>query len=200
MKIDPSDLRGSQVYRLIISCVVPRPIAWVGTRSLEGHDNLAPFSYFMGVASSPPILAFSCARADREGSLKDTARNVLETGVLTISIASEHLLDAVHATASRLGPEDSEFEHVGLTPVEGELVAAPRPAEALVSCECRLHQALDLESTHLILAEVLRFHIADHLLNEDGVVDETKLKPLARLGPHGYAGLGPILTPSTKGR
>lgn len=200
MNIDAAELSGRKAYKLMISLLVPRPIAWVGTRSADGRNNLAPFSYFMGVSSRPPILAFSVARADREGALKDTARNILDTEVMTVSIVSEHLLDPMHRSSSRFPPEVDEFAETGMTAVDGERVAAPYPAQAGVSMECRLHQAIDLGSTHLFLAEVLRYHIDDALLNEDGLVDELKLRPVARLGPAGYAGLGSILAPGTEGR
>ncbi len=195
MIIDPQDQRGSHVYRLMTSLLVPRPIAWVGTRDDAGRDNLAPFSYFMGVASRPALVAVSIARRDREGSLKDTAANLLASGVCSISIVSEDALTAMHATASRLAPGESEFEHAGLEAIDCELVAAPRPAGARVALEGRLHSAHDLSTTHLCVIEIVRMHVADELLTEDGLVDERALQPVARLGPSGYASLGALLEP-----
>jgi len=199
MKIDPAEMGGREAYRLMTSLLVPRPIAWVGTRSTDGVDNLAPFSYFMGVSARPMRVAISVARAGKDG-IKDTAANILATSVLTISIASEALLGPMHRSSSRFPPEVSEFTETGLTAVDGEVVAAPRPAEAPVTLECRLFQAIDLGNTHLILADVVYLHARDELLREDGTVDEFKLQPLARLGPGGYAGLGLPLTPDTEGR
>ncbi len=199
MHTDAAALTGREVYHLMTSLLVPRPIAWVGTRSAGGRNNLAPFSYFMGVSSRPPILAFSAARADKQGRLKDTARNILETSVMTISIVSEHLLTPMHRSGARFPPEVDELAEVGLSAAEGDRVAAPYPAEAGVSMECRLHRAIDLGSTHLFLAEVLRYHIDEALLREDGLVDERRLRPVARLGPGGYAGLGAPLTPGGDG-
>lgn len=199
MKIDPATLPSRDAYRLMTSLLVPRPIAWVGTRSPTGVDNLAPFSYFMGVSARPMLMAFSVARAGK-GKVKDTALNVLSTRALTISVVSEDLLDPMHQSSSRFPPEVSEFAEVGLTPVPGDVVAAPRPAEAPVSLECTLHTAMDLESVHLFIAEVQHIHVRDDLLREDGTVDEEKLRPVGRLGPAGYAGLGSILTPGVKGR
>ena len=195
MIIDPPSQRGSHVYRLMTSLLVPRPIAWIGTRDAQGRDNLAPFSYFMGVASRPALVAVSIARRNREGELKDTAANLLETGVCSVSIVSEDALSSMHGTASRLEPGQSEFDHVGLEPVDCELVAAPRPACARVAMEARLHSAHDLGSTHLCVLEILRLHIDDALLTEDGLVDELALRPVARLGPSGYAALGALLEP-----
>lgn len=199
MNLDPNTLSGRDAYRLMTSFVVPRPIAWVGTRSPLGVDNLAPFSYFMGVSARPMLLAFSVARAG-EGRVKDTASNILATQVLTVSIASEALLDPMHRSSSRFPAEVSEFEATGLTPVDGVAVAAPRPAEAPVSMECTLHKVMDLGSVHLFIVEVQHIHLQDAILREDGTVDEAKLRPIGRLGPGGYAGLGSILTPGTEGR
>ena len=199
MKIDPNALPSREAYRLMTSFLVPRPIAWVGTRSPTGVDNLAPFSYFMGISARPMLLAISVARAGK-GRVKDTAMNVLATKALTISIVSEDLLDPMHRSSSRFPPEVSEFEETGLTPVPGDVVAAPRPAEAPVSLECTLHQAMDLGNVHLFIAEVQHIHVRDALLRDDGTVDEDKLRPVARLGPAGYAGLGSFLTPDVEGR
>lgn len=191
MRIDPDSLRVVEVYRLMTSALVPRPIAWVGTRSREGVDNLAPFSYFMGVSSRPPALAISVSRR-AGGLLKDTARNILETGVFTVSIAGVAQAVALNATSADLPPDQSEFALAGLVPLDGERVAAPRPAEAAVSFECALQHALDLDSTHLIVGQVRLLHLDDAVIGPDGLVDAARLDPLARLGGADYAGLGEI--------
>lgn len=175
----------------MISMIVPRPIAWVGSRSAEGVDNLAPFSFFMGVGSAPPMIALSVARA-AGGALKDTARNLLANGQLTLSLPMVAEVAQVAASAAALPPEVSEFEALGLARVEGLRVAAARPAAAGLSMECVVRHALDLGSTHLFVAEVLMFHVAPGLLEagprprvRDGATD-----PLARLGGADYAALG----------
>ena len=202
MQIDAASLSGRELYRLLTSIVVPRPIAWVGSRSASGVDNLAPFSYFMGVSSKPPAVAISVARAGRN-QLKDTGQNILQSGEFTVSIPSVDHLGAVATTAARFGPEVSEFVRAGLTPVPGHKVLAPFPAEARVALECRVIHTHDLGTTHLIVGEVLWFHLRDDVLvEEDGrsLVDASHLDPLARLGGIDYAALGRQLqqpTPST---
>lgn len=191
MQLDPSTLSPRDVYRWMTSLVVPRPIAWTGTRGRDGVDNLAPFSYFMGVSSRPPAIAISVARAGR-GLLKDTARNILETAEFTVSIASVPHATALNQTSAAFAPEISEFEAVGLTAVPGVRVAAPRPAEARVAMECRLIHSHDLGSVHLLVGEVLLFHVDEQVLGPDGLVRAEALDPLCRLGGAEYAGLGPI--------
>ncbi len=175
------------------SLLVPRPVAWTGTRSAQGVDNLAPFSYFMGVSSRPPGLAISVARG-RGGALKDTARNILETGAFTVSMTSRDLAEPMNATSAELPPEASEFETAGLTPVDGLRVAAPWPREARASMECRLWQTLDLGSTHLFVGEIVLFHVRDELLDQDGAVIARALDPVSRLGGADYATLGEIFS------
>ncbi|MAY79994.1 MAG: hypothetical protein CL930_04330 [Deltaproteobacteria bacterium] len=189
MKIDPQELESLAAYKLALSLIVPRPIAWVGSRSPCGTDNLAPFSYFMGVSTKPPSLAISVARG-RGGTLKDTAKNILETGVFTVSMASYALSQQMVATSAQMDPDISEFEAVGLTAVDGELISAPRPADALASMECRLVHSHDMESTHLLVGEVLRYHLADEIIREDAkghrVVDLQSLDAIGRLGGREY--------------
>lgn len=193
MLIDPQTTPPRDLYRLMVSLLIPRPIAWTGTRSKDGVNNLAPFSYFMGVSSKPPALAISVARGPR-GALKDSARNILETGVFTVSLVSRPLAEAMNATSEALPPEVSEFDAVGLTPIDGDRVAAPRPAEASASMECRLWHTLDLGSTHLLVGEILLFHLDEALMTADGLVDPRALNPVARLGGLDYAALGDIFS------
>jgi flavin reductase (DIM6/NTAB) family NADH-FMN oxidoreductase RutF len=197
MQIDPANLRVRDTYHLMTSLLVPRPIAWVGSRSPEGDDNLAPFSYFMGVSSKPPALAISVARG-RGGLLKDTARNILETKVFTVSMVSRVLGPPMKGSSAPLAREESEFEATGLVAVEGELVAAPRPAAALAAMECRCIHAHDMGSTHLLVGEILRWHFAEGVVvtGPDGgpVVDVRALDPIARLGGGDYTALGEVFS------
>ncbi len=194
MEVQASALRGRELYRLLTSIIVPRPIAWVGTRSRSGVDNLAPFSFFMGVTSKPPSVAISVAQAGR-GVLKDTARNISETGVFTVSIPSVDHLSEVAKSAGRYPESVSEFEQARLTARSGSQVDAPFPTEAGVALECRCIHTHDLGTARLLVGEILTFHIHDELVNvSDGRmrVDSVRLDPLARLGGIDYAALGAL--------
>lgn len=193
MQLDPQRAHPRDLYRLMTSLIVPRPIAWTGTRSAAGVNNLAPFSYFMGVSNRPASLAISVSRGPG-GALKDTARNILETGVFTVSIVSRPLSEAMNASSAALPPEVSEFDAVGLTPIDGDRVAAPRPAEARASMECKLWRSVDLDSVHLLVGEILLFHVDEALLNAEGGVDARALDPVSRLGGLDYADLGDIFS------
>lgn len=189
MHVSASSLDRAAAYRLFISAVVPRPVAWVGSTSAEGVDNLAPFSYFMGVSAAPPMLAFSVARL-RDGGLKDTARNVLATGEFTVSIPEESTLDAMHQTSAAY--RISEFDGAGVVRAPSVRVAPPRVAAARVALECRVHQTLDVGNALLVIGEVLEFHIADELW-DNGEVRLEDYHPVARLGGDAYTTLGRVL-------
>ena len=118
-RLDAPSLGKAGNYFLMTSILVPRPIGWLGTRSAQGVDNLAPFSYFMGVSSEPALVAVSIARG-RGGALKDSARNLLDNGQGTLSVVSAELLEAMHQSSAPYGPEVSEFEAAGLTAVAAE--------------------------------------------------------------------------------
>src|SRR5919205_2677504 len=128
MRIDPREHSARDVYRLMVGAIVPRPIAWVSTRAEDGTFNLAPFSFFTGVCEDPPTLCFSVLW--RPGAKKDTLRNVEASRVFVVNVVSEDLGQAMDLTAADVPPGVSEFELAGLTPVPGDLVSAPRVAEA----------------------------------------------------------------------
>jgi flavin reductase (DIM6/NTAB) family NADH-FMN oxidoreductase RutF len=186
MRIDPGDLPPGAAYPLLISTIVPRPIAWVSTLSPDGRPNLAPFSFFMGVAADPPTLAVAIGR--RRGAVKDTARN-LETGrEFVVNVVTADLATLMVLTAGDFGPEVNEFAEVGLTPVPSQRVKPPRVGESPVNMECRLERLLTIgrSGTTLAIGEVVLFHIADDLWTGRDV-DVSRLNPLGRLGGALYA-------------
>ncbi len=185
--IDPSDHSAREVYALMISAIVPRPIALVSTTDGKGGRNLAPFSYFMGVASAPPVLAISTV-SRRDGEKKDTLRNIEATREFVVNVVSEPMAEAMNLSSGDFPFGQDEFEHARLTPVAGVRVAAPRVAESPVQMECRLERILEVgtQPAYLFLGEVLLFHVREDVLT-DGRIDVGKLKPVARLGGSDYA-------------
>lgn len=193
MQIDLSTLSPGRAYRFLISAVVPRPIAFVSTLSPEGAGNLAPFSYFMGVGPSPPTIAISVIR--RRGQLKDTARNILETGEFVVNSATEEIADQVNRASGDYAAGIDEFALTGLTPTASVKVKPPRVAECAVQLECRVYRAMDIGNapflSSLIVGEVLLAHVRDDLW-EEAMIRADRLKPIARLGAANYAKLGEI--------
>lgn len=191
MRIDPATLSPGRRYFLMISCIIPRPIAWVGTNNEDGSHNLAPFSFFNAFSATPPILGIGFAPHEEKGE-KDTLRNIRRTGELTVNLATVAQAEKLVETSVDLDYGEDEFLHAGVTPLSSELIAAPRVAESPVSFECGVWEikALGEAGSVLLLAEVKLLHIQDTLLNYYGVVDPHKLDALARLGGISYSGLG----------
>lgn len=190
MRLDFAALGAAEAYRWMTATVTPRPIAWVSTRSADGVDNLAPFSFFQVVCDDPPTLMLSIgARAD--GGEKDTLRNLRERGELVIQLVSMAQADAMNATAAGFPHGVSEFERCGVAATLSERVAPLRVAGAAVAFECVLASILpypaERPSHHLVFAEVLLAHIDDAALGDARHIDPAKLDLVGRLGGSAYA-------------
>jgi flavin reductase (DIM6/NTAB) family NADH-FMN oxidoreductase RutF len=182
--LDAATMPAAEAYRLLAGLVVPRPIAWVSTRSAAGMVNLAPHSFFNAVADDPPHIVFSI------GHDSDTLRNLRHDPGFVVGLVSCALAEQMELTAVDFGPAESELAWAGLTPAPSRFVAAPRVAEAKASLECRCTAIHALGGNHLVIGEVLAFHVAPEVLR-DGRVDLHALDPLCRLGG-AYASLGPV--------
>ena len=171
--------------------VGPRPIGWISTRSTAGTLNLAPYSFFNGFNYTPPIIGFSSV------GYKDSLRNIEQTGEFSWNLVTRSLAEAMNQTCAAVGPDISEFDLAGLTPVDSQLIAAPRVAESPVSFECRCTQIIQLQniageklSTWLVLGEVVGVHIDAGLL-KDGVYDTAAADHILRGGgPADYFTVG----------
>lgn len=181
MIIDPSELDSHSVYKLLIGAVVPRPIAWVSSRSRDGILNLAPYSFFNAVSREPPMLAISIGpRTGGEDYPKDTLTNLRESQEFVINIVSVALGNAMHETAFNHPPEVDEFERAGVTPVPCEVIKTPRVAEARINMECTVEHILRLGIDHLVIGRMQRFHVDDALYS-NGRIDTQGLDPLGRM-------------------
>lgn len=181
MIIDPSELDNVSVYKLLAGSVLPRPIAWVSTRSQDGILNLAPFSFFTVASRQPPMLAISIGpRTDGEEYAKDTLTNIRETKEFTINIVSVELANAMFETAKNHPPEVDEFIRANVTASDCEFIKAPRVAEAKIAMECTVEKILELGSDYLVIGQMHRYHVEDELI-DNGRIDIKKLDPLGRM-------------------
>ena len=187
LSLVPADLSPRDVYRLLISSVVPRPISWVSTIGLDGTLNLAPFSFFNAVGGNPPTVVISVSQ--RKGDPKDTFRNIRDTGEFVVNIVTEELATAMNESSGEWAYHVDEFERAQVTPALSIEVKPPRVAESPISMEVKMTQIIPVDDTHytLILGRVVRFHIREELLRPNGLIDADKLRPLARLGGDEYA-------------
>jgi flavin reductase (DIM6/NTAB) family NADH-FMN oxidoreductase RutF len=191
--LDATTMDTATAYRLLVGAVVPRPVAWITTRSRDGIVNAAPFSSYNYVAHSPPMVAVNIG--SRDGQLKDTARNIVETGEFVVNVATLDAMDMMHGCSADYPAETSEPQALGIELIGSERVAAPRVAVSPIQMECRLERAITLGRglNTLYIGEVLMFHLADTVY--DGRhIDSVKLRPIARLGGPLYAELGPLHT------
>lgn len=198
MQIDPADLSPKDLYLLMTSVIVPRPIAWVSTRRDDGALNAAPFSYFQALSSAPPTVMVSIGRR-RDGSPKDTLANIEATKEFVVNVVSEESAERMVQTSFEYEYGVSEFEQVGLEIVPSDRVQPPRIGECAVAMECRLQQVLTVGSSSIVIGEVQLFHLNDEVVGPDGLADPTRLRPLGRLGGSGYAPLRDLWTISREG-
>ena len=167
--------------------VAPRPIGWISSISATGEVNLAPYSFFNGVNSRPPMVMFAS-----EGR-KDSVRNIEETGEFVCNLATWDLREAMNATSAPLPHGVNEMERAGLAAAPSVLVKPPRVAAAPCALECKLVRIVPLETHrhqpvdgHVVFGEVIGVHIDDRYL-VNGVLDTAALKPIARCGYDQYA-------------
>jgi flavin reductase (DIM6/NTAB) family NADH-FMN oxidoreductase RutF len=184
MHIKPSDITEKEVYKLLIGSILPRPIAFVSTIGEDG-PNLAPFSYFTCVSTSPPMVAFSLQPGPY--GPKDTLRHIRENGEFVVNIVSRSFIDKVNIAATDFAPGINEFEQAELTETPSLLVKPPGVAESLVNLECRKYTILELGKDTLVIGEVVSFHVNDDVLLERYRIDLDKLDPVGRLAGNLYS-------------
>ncbi|MFT4625895.1 MAG: flavin reductase (DIM6/NTAB) family NADH-FMN oxidoreductase RutF [Myxococcota bacterium] len=197
MLIDLTTLGGGPVYHLMTQTVIPRPIAWILTANDDSGLNLAPFSYFTAVSSSPPILMVSIGpRPDR--TPKDTRRNIERGGWFVVHIAPSSLLGALNGSAGGLAPGESEVTAQGLDTAAVTDWPLPRLVGPKVAYLCKLHQVVELGAQGLMFGEITSAWLDDAVVsvNDRGrlKVHADKVDPLARLGAAEYATLGDVLS------
>jgi flavin reductase (DIM6/NTAB) family NADH-FMN oxidoreductase RutF len=193
VQLDPDVLPPAAVYKLLIGCVVPRPIAWVSTADAAGVANLAPFSFFMGITGNPPTIAFSSGpRGGESGAstgAKDTLANVRATGEFVVNVVDDDRAEQMNLTAGDYPPEVDEIALAGLTAAPGVKVRAPRVVEAPISLECRMVQIIPVGRGphHLVLGEIVHFHVRDDVYDPaTGRIDMHRLRPVGRLAGNAY--------------
>lgn len=180
-------MAGRDFYRLLNSLVVPRPIAWVSSRSAAGVDNLAPHSFFTVASVSPAIVQFTSV------GVKDTLRNILATGDFVVNFTPEELFEEVNATGTDFDESESEFDRAGLNREPSRSVASMRVAESPAAIECRLHSTLEIGDCTLVFGEVTHVAVATAALEGTHPMID-RLRPLSRLGRDEWGTMGEVQT------
>jgi flavin reductase (DIM6/NTAB) family NADH-FMN oxidoreductase RutF len=184
MQYDPREMPSSDIYRLMIALVIPRPIAFISTMSPDGRLNLAPFSYFIAISSKPALVGISFTH--RPDDPKDTLRNIRETGEYVINVVSEELFEPMVKTSGEWPREVNEFEVSGLATRPSRIVKPPAVAGSPAHLECRLERELLLGNGTFVVGEVVAIDVDDAMYT-DGYVDAMKVRPVGRLAGEFYS-------------
>lgn len=187
MFFDFAEMSGRESYKLLSSTIVPRPIAWVVTRSELGLVNAAPFSFFNAFSGDPPVICIGIG--EMRGRQKDTMANLCATGEFVVNMVSYALVDAMNLTSFAYAPGVNELEIAGLQTVESMHVAPPRIALSPASFECKVRQFINLGDTNnLVIADVLAGHILDSAISDAKKcrVDSAKLDLVGRMESPGW--------------
>ena len=180
----PRDVAERTVYRTLTAAVVPRPIGWISSVDSRGNDNLAPYSFFNVVCVDPPIVMFS-HNQHVEGRMKDTPRNVLDTGEFVHNVVIDSVAERMHRTSAEVPADMSEFDVFDIRRAESTHVTPPRVADAPVAFECSLCRSIDLGSHGLILGEIVYVHLSEAVAS-NGELDLEHLNPVGRLSAGQY--------------
>ncbi|MGB0980144.1 MAG: flavin reductase family protein [Croceimicrobium sp.] len=187
---DLNALSGKDAHQHLLSAVGPRPIAFASTIDEDGQANLSPFSYFGVFSSNPPILAFSPARRVRNNTTKDTLHNAQSTGEVVINVVNYDIVQQMSLSSTEYATGVNEFHKAGLTPIPSDIVKPYRVKESPVQFECKVNDIIALGENggagNMIICEVVRMHVDESVLNENGITDSTKLDLVARMGANWY--------------
>lgn len=168
--------------------VTPRPIGWISTRGSDGHDNLAPYSFFNAVAYFPPQVMFSSTSAKEDrGDTKDSVSQIRDTGVFCVNIVEYAMKDVMNQTSGAWDREVDEFDLAGIEKAECDTINCARVAAAPANLECKLTQIVQLpgEANFAVFGEVTGVHMRDDCL-VDGIFDVLRYNPLSRMGYRDY--------------
>lgn len=191
LSIDPKELPTPKLHAYLQSSVGPRPIAFASTIDRNGTPNLSPFSFFNVFSANPPILIFSPSRRVRDNTVKHTLLNAELNREVVINVVNYNIVQQASLSSTEYAAGVNEFEKAGLTMLPSDIVKPFRVKESPVQFECRVNDiiALGIEggAGNLILCEVVKMHIDEAILDENGAIDQHKIDLVSRLGGNWYS-------------
>ncbi|HXH01981.1 MAG TPA: flavin reductase family protein [Candidatus Competibacteraceae bacterium] len=186
MQFDFSRLSKQERYKLLVSFIVPRPIALVTTRSLSGINNAAPMSFFNVFGDDPAIIILGIQHRP-DGRPKDTTQNIRDSGEFVVNLVDEPIAQKMITCSIEFPPDVDELKAAGLTLEPSVTIGPGWIAEAPAALECRTYQTLEFPSRSVIVGEVLYMHVHDRFIDPQTLrVRETEYNPLARLHADTY--------------
>jgi flavin reductase (DIM6/NTAB) family NADH-FMN oxidoreductase RutF len=191
LTIDPKEVSTVKLQGYLQSAIGPRPIAFASTLDNNGKPNLSPFSFFNIFSANPPILVFSPARRVRDNSIKHTLINCQETKQVVINVVNFDMVQQMSLSSTEYADGINEFIKAGLTPLPSDVVKPYRVAESPVQFECKVNEIIALGTEggagNMIVCEVVKIHINEAVLDQNGVIDPVKIDLVSRLGGNWYS-------------
>ncbi|WP_452601979.1 flavin reductase family protein [Pontimicrobium sp. MEBiC06410] len=188
---NPKELKTGKLHSYLLSAVAPRPIAFASTIDAKGNPNLSPFSFFNVFSANPPILIFSPARRVRNNTTKHTLENAQATKEVVINVVNYNIVQQMSLSSTEYAEGVNEFEKAGLTMLESDIVKPFRVAESPVQLECKVNEIVALGTEggagNLVICEVVKLHIDDAVLDDNGSIDQVKLDLVSRAGGSYYS-------------
>ncbi len=186
LSISPNDIPVPQLHQYLLGAVGPRPICFASTVDAEGNHNLAPFSFFNVFSAKPPIAIFSPNLSGKTGKAKDTHLNLKEVPECVINIVNYNMVHQMSLASSPYEKGVNEFVKAGFTPIASELVKPMRVKESPVQLECKVFELKEIGNCNLVMCEIIKIHIDEALLNDQGLIDQQKIDLVARMGGNWY--------------
>jgi flavin reductase (DIM6/NTAB) family NADH-FMN oxidoreductase RutF len=191
LSINPSDISVEKLQTYLQCAVAPRPIAFASTIDENGNPNLSPFSFFNMFSTQPPILIFSPARRVRDNTIKHTLQNVKATKEVVINTVNFEMVQQMSLSSTEYAKGVNEFEKAGFSMVSSEKVKPYRVGESPIQLECKVNNIIELGTEggagNLVICEVVKIHINEKYLDENGVINQHKLDLVARAGGNYYS-------------
>lgn len=188
---EPKDLSVGKLHAYLLSAIAPRPIAFASTIDETGNPNLSPFSFFNVFSANPPILIFSPARRVRNNTTKHTLENVKATHEVVINVVNYDMVYQASLSSTEYPEGVNEFDKAGLSMLKSDIVKPFRVAESPVQFECKVKEIIALGTEggagNLVICEVVKLHIDDDVLNDEGFINQEKLDLVARAGGNYYS-------------
>ena len=189
--IEPKDIGTGKLHQYLLGSIGPRPIAFASTIDEEGKPNLSPFSFFNVFGANPPVLIFSPARRGRDNTTKHTFENAKKVDEVVINVVNYDIVQQMSLSSTEYGEGVNEFEKAGLTMLKSDLVKPFRVAESPVQMECKIVDIIETGTEggagNLVICHVVKIHVKEEVLDENGYIDQYKIDQVARMGGNWYS-------------
>lgn len=179
------------MHGILLGSIGPRPIAFASTVNKEGKPNLSPYSFFNVFSANPPIMIFSPARRVRGNTTKHTLENAMVTKEVVINVVSYSMVQQMSLSSTEYPEGVNEFEKAGFSMLASDLVKPFRVKESPVQYECIVRDVVHLGEEggagNLVIAEVVKVHVDEAIINENLQIDQHQIDLVARMGGNWYS-------------